>query len=61
MEEIHQNMKLKNVQNTLDKINFFSIKKYININLIGDKAYVSNQTYNVMNREVKIIYPKKKN
>ena len=52
---------IKNVQNTLDKINFFSINKYININLIGDKAYISNQTYNVMNREVKIIYPKKKN
>ena len=52
---------IKNVQKTLDKINFPSIKEYVKINLIGDKGYITKNKFNVFNRNINIVAPKKKN
>ena len=51
---------INGVQKTLDNIPF-NLKKYITVKLIGDKGYVSSKNFNVFNRQVKMIYPKKKN
>ena len=52
---------IKNVQKTLDKINLPSIKEYVKINLIGDKGYITKDKFNVFNRNINIVAPKKKN
>jgi len=51
---------IRNVQNTLDNINL-SIKNYIDLNLIGDRGYISQEKFKIMGREVNIITPKRKN
>ena len=51
---------MKGVQKTLDSIPF-KLKKYISVKLIGDKGYVTKQKFNVFNRKVKLIHPKRKN
>ena len=51
---------LKNVQKTLDNINL-NVKDYIDVNLIGDKAYITKEEFNVFGRKVKIITPRKRN
>jgi len=48
------------VQATLDAIPF-TVKPYIKINVIGDKGYISSNKFKVMDREVLIIAPKRKN
>lgn len=51
---------IRGVQKTLNKIPI-DVKPYVKINLIGDKGYISNNTFNIMNQTVKIITPKRKN
>ena len=51
---------IKGVQKTLDTIPF-NLKKYISVNLIGDKGYVTSKNFNVFNRKVKMVHPKRKN
>lgn len=51
---------IKGVQKTLDTIPF-KLKEYVSVNLIGDKGYVSSKKFNVFNRLIKIIHPKRKN
>jgi hypothetical protein len=51
----------KNVQNTLNKIPIIIKKDYIKVNLIGDKGYITQNKFNVFNKEIKIITPVRKN
>jgi hypothetical protein len=51
---------IKGVQKTLDEIPF-KLKKYVAVSLIGDKGYVTSEKFNVFNRKIKIIHPKRKN
>jgi hypothetical protein len=51
---------IRNVQKTLNNIKH-PIKDYITLNLIGDRGYVSQKKFKVMNREVSVIAPKRKN
>lgn len=51
---------IKGVQKTLDTIPF-KLKEYVSVNLIGDKGYVTGKKFNVFNRKVRIIHPKRKN
>ena len=51
---------IKNVQRTLDKIGI-KVKDYMEINLIGDRGYITSEKFNVMNRQLPIITPKRKN
>ena len=51
---------IKSVQNTLNNIDF-SIKDYINLNLIGDRGYISQEKFKIMGRKLNTITPKKKN
>jgi transposase len=51
---------LNGVQPTLNNIPVI-FKKYINIKLIGDKGYVTPKKFNMGNRKIGIIYPKRKN
>lgn len=55
---------IKNVSQTLNKINIqpkLKIKDYVDLNLIGDKAYITKNTFEIMNKNINIITPKKKN
>ena len=55
---------IKNVSKTLNKINVqpkLKIKDYVDLNLIGDKAYITKNTFEIMNRNINIITPKRKN
>ncbi len=52
---------IKNVQKTLDKINLSVVKDYVKINLIGDKGYITKNKFNILNRNINIVTPKKKN
>jgi len=51
---------INGVQKTLDSIPF-GLKKYVTVQLIGDKGYATNRKFNVFGREVRMIHPKKKN
>ena len=51
---------IKGVQPTLNNIPI-NLKKYIKINLIGDKGYITQKKYKVFNRKVKMTCPKRKN
>jgi hypothetical protein len=51
---------IKNVQRTLDKIKI-EVKNYIEVNLTGDRGYITSEKFNVMDRTLKIITPKRKN
>jgi hypothetical protein len=51
---------INNSQHTLDKIDL-KVKKYVDLTLTGDKAYISNRTYNALTQTIKIITPKRKN
>ena len=51
---------LNNSQKTLDNIDL-KVKNYVDLTLTGDKAYISNKTYNVLSKTIKIISPKRKN
>jgi hypothetical protein len=51
---------IKNVQNTLNNINL-PIKDYINLNLIGDRGYISQEKFKIMGRKLNTITPKRKN
>jgi len=51
---------IKGVQPTLNNIPI-NLKKYIKINLIGDKGYITQKKYFVFNRKVKMTCPKRKN
>jgi len=51
---------IKNVQRTLDKIEI-KVKDYMEINLIGDRGYITSEKFNVMNKTLPIITPKRKN
>ena len=48
------------IQKTLDTIPS-DIRPYKNINLIGDKGYISKNKYNIFDKTVKIITPIRKN
>ena len=52
--------KIKNVQNTLDNIDLI-IKDYVDLNLIGDHGYISKEKFKIMEKDVNIITPKRKN
>jgi hypothetical protein len=51
---------IKNVQKTLNNIKL-KAKEYINVNLIGDKAYITSEKFSIMDRKLQIITPKRKN
>ena len=51
---------LNGVQPTLNNIPV-TFKKYINVKLIGDKGYVTPKKFNMGDRKIGIIYPKRKN
>jgi len=51
---------IKNVQRTLDKINF-QVKDYVSVNLIGDRGYITKEKFTFSNRQLPIITPKRKN
>ena len=51
---------IKSVQNTLNNIDL-SIKDYINLNLIGDRGYISQEKFKIMGRKLNTITPKRKN
>ena len=66
---------IKNVQRTLDKINIkvkdyvrnskeFKLKSFafwVNINLIGDRGYITKEKFTINNKKISIITPKRKN
>ena len=45
----------------LKKIPFNIKQKNINVNLIGDKGYITNEKFKIFNKEVEIITPLRKN
>ena len=51
---------VKNVQNTLNNIKL-ELKDYVDVNLIGDKGYITQEKFKVMNKTMSIITPKKRN
>ena len=51
---------LKNTQKTLNKITL-KVKDYVDVSLTGDKAYISNETYDALSKKIKLIAPKRKN
>jgi len=51
---------INNVQKTLNEIKL-KCPNYIDISLTGDKAYISNVTYNALSQKIKLIAPKRKN
>jgi hypothetical protein len=51
---------IKNVQKTLNKIDI-KVKDYIDVNLIGDRGYITSEKFNVMDRRLPIITPKRRN
>jgi hypothetical protein len=51
---------IKNVQRTLDKINI-KVKDYVDINLIGDRGYITKEKFTINNKKISIITPKRKN
>ena len=51
---------IKNVQKTLDKINI-EVKDYVDINIIGDRGYITKEKFTINNRQLPIITPKRKN
>ena len=51
---------IKNVQKTLNEIKL-KCPNYIDISLTGDKAYISNITYNALSQKIKLTTPKRKN
>lgn len=51
---------IKNVQKTLNGIKL-KCPNYIDVSLTGDKAYVSNETYNVLSQKIKLTTPKRRN
>jgi hypothetical protein len=51
---------IKNVQRTLDKI-VINVKDYMEVNLIGDRGYITSEKFDVMDRKLPIITPKRKN
>jgi hypothetical protein len=51
---------LKGAQKTLDSIPF-KFKKYVKVNLIGDKGYISQKKFSIFDKKVKIITPYRKN
>ena len=51
---------LNGVQPTLNNIPV-TFKKYINVKLIGDKGYITPKKFNIGDRKIGIIYPKRKN
>ena len=51
---------LNGVQPTLNNIPV-KFKKYINVKLIGDKGYITSKKFNMDNRKIGIICPKRKN
>ena len=52
---------IKHVNELLKKIPFNIKQKNINVNLIGDKGYITNEKFKIFNNEVKIITPLRKN
>lgn len=51
---------IKNVQNTLDNIKL-KLKDYVDVNLIGDKGYITKKKFKIINKDMCIITPKRKN
>jgi len=51
---------IQNVQNTLNNINL-KLKNYVDVNLTGDKGYITQKSFKILNRKLKIIIPKKRN
>lgn len=51
---------IKNVQATIDEIPF-KLKKYVKVDLIGDRGYITKQKFKVFDRELPIVTPKRKN
>jgi hypothetical protein len=51
---------IKNVQQTLNKINI-NVKKYVKCNIIADRGYISKEKFTIFNNELNIITPKRKN
>ena len=45
----------------LKKIPFNIKQNNVNINIIGDKGYITNEKFKIFNKEVKIITPLRKN
>ena len=66
---------IKNVQRTLDKINIkvkdyvqnskeFKLKSFafwVDVNLIGDRGYITKEKFTINNKKISIITPKRKN
>lgn len=48
------------IQPTLNNIPI-KLKKYVKVNLIGDKGYITQKKFRVFNRQVKMTCPKRKN
>jgi hypothetical protein len=51
---------IKSVQNTLDKIKI-KIPTYVRTKLVGDKAYITQDLFDLYGKNIKIIAPKRKN
>ena len=51
---------INGIQPTLNNIQI-KLKKYINVNIIGDKGYITKNKFKVFNREIKMTCPKRKN
>lgn len=51
---------IKGIQKTLNSIPK-SLQPYKQVKLIGDKAYISKTKYNIFNKKINIITPRKKN
>ena len=51
---------VKTVQQTLDASNLV-VPKYVNIKLVGDKGFITQQLFNYNDKQLKMIAPKRKN